>query len=99
MLDERQSLDIVMARRIGLGLSRVSRFQKNFRFAGDNPLMIFQRVRIVSIFGLSLLAAPVTPGIPQTQRSKIDQATGVKGTFVFYDALFAECQRRVGGGQ
>jgi hypothetical protein len=61
--------------------------------------MIVQRVGILLVFGLSLLAAPVTPGIPQKQRSKIDQATGVKGRFLFYDALFAECQRRVGGGQ
>jgi len=48
----------------------------------DNCRMIVQRMHARFVFGLSiLLTAPVVAAIPEAQRSKIDQVTGVKGAY------------------
>jgi protein-tyrosine-phosphatase len=51
--------------------------------------MIVQRLRVLSVFGLSmLLAVPVAAAIPEAQRNKIDQVTGVKGTYTAEEDVY-----------
>jgi hypothetical protein len=56
---------------------------------GDNCLMTVQRLRTLLVFGTSVLfAAPVTAAIPEAQRSKIDQVTGVKGSYTAEEDVY-----------